>query len=322
MDIDIVLPWVDGSDPKIAQKREAALRDWRLDYDLNSADRFRDTDLLKYAIVSIKKFAPWVHKVYLVTDGQKPDWFIEDDMFTVVDHRAFIPAQYLPTFNSNVIELNVWRIRGLSEHFILFNDDIILNQPVTPLDFFSADGQPKDTAIYSVIPADNYFSHIILNNMVVLNKYFGKWDGLKKKWSNFIHYKYGKLLFRSLLSLPWDSIVGFYNPHIPTSYKKSNFKKIWELEPNKLDQVSRNRFREKSDLSHWLVRYYQLQSNDFSPRNANFGQFYEQSETQAIIADIDYSKHKVLCINDSSEAQLSQEMPPILRAFNNKFNMD
>lgn len=321
MDIDIVLPWVDGSDVKITQKREAVLRDWPLDRDLNSSTRFRDTDLLKYAIASIKKFAPWVHKVYLVTDRQKPDWFVEDDIFTIVDHTDFIPEQYLPTFNSSVIMLNMFRIPHLCEHFILFNDDMILNRPVKPTDFFAENGEPRDSAIYSVIPADNYFSHIILNNMIIVNKYFSKWDGLKHFWTKYINIKYGGKLIRSILTLPWNSIAGFYNPHIPFSYKKSSFEKVWELEPSKLDSCSRNKFRTKSDISDWVVRYFQLQSGEFVPRNIDFGQFYEQSETTAILKDIQNSTHTMICINDSDSSNLEAELPPILDALNRKFDI-
>ncbi|WP_367297556.1 glycosyltransferase [Loigolactobacillus coryniformis] len=321
MDIDVVLPWVDGSDTRITRKRETTLHNWNLDTDLNSADRFRDTDLLKYSLASIKKYAPWIHKVYLITDGQQPDWFEEDDMLTVVDHTDYIPGQYLPTFNSNVIELNIARIKDLSEHFILFNDDTILNKPVTAQDFFSENGDPKDAAIYSVIPTDNYFSHIILNDVIILNKYFNKWAGIKSDWRKYINIKYGKQLVRSLLSLPWSNTVGFFNPHTPISYRKSNFEQLWQLEPELLDSCSKNKFRTKSDISHWLVRYFQLQSGRFSPRKSTFSQFYEQSETKAIINDIENSQHKILCINDSDEANLKQELPPILDALNKKFEM-
>ncbi|MDE8160206.1 capsule biosynthesis protein CapK, partial [Erysipelothrix rhusiopathiae] len=38
------------------------------------------------------------------------------------------------------------RIEGLSEHFVYFNDDMFLNKPVTPEDFFK-EGLPCDTAV-------------------------------------------------------------------------------------------------------------------------------------------------------------------------------
>lgn len=322
MDIDIVLPWVDGSDKKMAHKRYEAMHNQVVDKDLNSVGRFRDSGLLKYVILSIKKFAPWVHRVYLVTDNQKPSWYQEDTVFKLIDHKDYIPNKYLPTFNSNVIELNVGKIKNLSEHFILFNDDMLINSPVDPTDFFSESGEPKDTAIYSVIPADNNFSHIVLNDAIILNKHFNKWEGIKNNWSKFFNPHYGSQLIRSFLSLPWSGIVGFYNPHIPTSYKKSSFKKIWELEPELLDFCSQNKFRTKSDISHWLVRYYQLQSGSFSPRSAKFGKFYEDFETDKIIRDIRQETHKLLCINDSGTLNINKELGLIIEALNKKFKVD
>ncbi|MDE5609909.1 MAG: hypothetical protein K2I66_05980, partial [Bacteroidales bacterium] len=44
--------------------------------------------------------------------------------------------QYLPVFNTNSVETMVWRIPGLSEHYIYFNDDFLFVNPVKPEDFF------------------------------------------------------------------------------------------------------------------------------------------------------------------------------------------
>ena len=57
-------------------------------------------------------------------------------------HQDFIPQEYLPTFNSNVIELNLFRLEALSDKFILFNDDMFFNKPLQPSFFFTGD-RPK-----------------------------------------------------------------------------------------------------------------------------------------------------------------------------------
>ena len=61
----------------------------------------------------------------------------------IVDHKIIFEGyeEYLPTFNSISIESMTWRIPGLSEHFIEFNDDLILAAPTTPEDFFTEDGK-------------------------------------------------------------------------------------------------------------------------------------------------------------------------------------
>lgn len=47
-----------------------------------------------------------------------------------MDHREIIDHDYLPTFNSHVIEANLHKIPNLSEHFIYFNDDVFVAKPL------------------------------------------------------------------------------------------------------------------------------------------------------------------------------------------------
>jgi len=56
----------------------------------------------------------------------------------VVDHREIFAGheQHLPTFNSRAIITALWRIQGLAEHYIYFNDDFVLLQRLAPEDFF------------------------------------------------------------------------------------------------------------------------------------------------------------------------------------------
>ena len=54
-----------------------------------------------------------------------------------------MPKECLPTFNSCAIELHMHKIEGLSEHFVYFNDDIIINSHIDP-DYFFRDGLPCD----------------------------------------------------------------------------------------------------------------------------------------------------------------------------------
>src|SRR5690606_26869891 len=82
----------------------------------------------------------WVRSVYVVTAGQVPDWLRPDDRLRVVDHREILPAEALPTFNSQVIEAHLHRVDGLAEHFIYFNDDFFVARPLTKEHFFEPNG--------------------------------------------------------------------------------------------------------------------------------------------------------------------------------------
>ena len=97
---------------------------------------------LKYWFRGVENYAPWVKQIHFVTCGHLPEWLnINHPKIHIVNHKDYIPEQYLPTFSSHVIELNMHRIPGLSEHFVNFNDDVFLTQPVKPEDFFQ-DGKP------------------------------------------------------------------------------------------------------------------------------------------------------------------------------------
>ncbi len=104
--------------------------------------RFTDFDELRYSLRSLAMHAPWVRHVWLVTDDQTPAWLKPDcPGLTVVSHRDIWPEPAdLPVFNSHAIEANLSAIEGLAEHFVYFNDDVLLGRDVLPTAFFSPGG--------------------------------------------------------------------------------------------------------------------------------------------------------------------------------------
>ena len=76
--------------------------------------------------------APWIRHVYLVTNGQIPNWLnIDHPKLTVVTHaEIFDNHTHLPTFASPAIEAHIHKIPGLSERFIYCNDDVMLANDV------------------------------------------------------------------------------------------------------------------------------------------------------------------------------------------------
>jgi hypothetical protein len=146
--IDAVICWVDGSDPVHREKREKyALKEAsRPNFGLIKAGldetRFADNGELIICVRLIKKFAPWINKIFIVTDDQNPDLFSQPlpgpENIEIIDHRVIFNGytEFLPIFNSRSIESLIWNIPGLSEKFIYFNDDFFIVNPVYPDDFF------------------------------------------------------------------------------------------------------------------------------------------------------------------------------------------
>lgn len=150
--IDIVIPWVDGNDPALRSRRmEAAARLGETDPGLFADDtagdtRYADCGELRWSLASIFRFAPWARRVYIVTDGQYPTdaivWakkhFPTETEIEVVDHHVIFRGyeHLLPTFNSISIETMIWRIPGLADRYILFNDDTFFLAPAQPDQWF------------------------------------------------------------------------------------------------------------------------------------------------------------------------------------------
>ncbi len=147
-DIDAVITWVDGADPALALKRNAYLSDAKAPLHDNGINphRWVCSDELNFCLRSIANNAPWMRRIWIVTDSQIPEIGPLPGDFaskiTIVDHAVIFSGHEdaLPSFNSLSIETMLWRIPGLAERFLYFNDDVFLTAPVNQEDFFSDDG--------------------------------------------------------------------------------------------------------------------------------------------------------------------------------------
>lgn len=139
----MVYLWVNGNDPEWQAKRNAVIGKTETGSAVNCEGRYADNDELKYSLRAIEMYAPWIRRIFIVTDNQVPCWLdTTNPKIQIVDHKEILPAKCLPTFNATVIEHFLYRIPGLAEHFLFANDDMFINRQVAPSDFFTADGLP------------------------------------------------------------------------------------------------------------------------------------------------------------------------------------
>lgn len=147
--IDAVIPWVDGSDPQHAAKLSAYLATLgKSRPKAANPTRFHNAGELDYCVTSLLRFAPWIRTIFIVTDEQRPALMEElrgsvyEDKVKLVDHKTIFAGYeaFLPSFNSMAITSLIWRIPGLAENFIYFNDDFALIRPVPPELFFDESG--------------------------------------------------------------------------------------------------------------------------------------------------------------------------------------
>lgn len=316
--IDFVIPWVDSNDKKwLLKKRKVSSNMGRKMTDSDADERFRDYGTLKYLFRSIQKYASWVNNIYLVTDEQVPNWInLSNKKLNIIDHSEIIDKEYLPTFNSNVIEMNTYKIEGLSENFVELNDDILFNSPTTELDFFK-DNLPCDSRLYRSLAPKEEFDYIPFTSLLLINKFInGKWP-LNKKGIFFIGY--GKEQFHNVAQLHRKWITGYNDLHTAYSFKKSTFYNIESIWPNELAENNKHHFRNEKDISPWLARYLQLETGRFTPRTTKFSKFYTLNDIEKIKIDLNENRHKLLCINDSKVDNYDKKRKILIEMLEKKY---
>ncbi len=314
--IDFVMLWVDGSDPAwFAEKQKYAGKpDTGTETGGENENRFRSWDNLQYFFRGVEKFAPWVRYVFLVTNGQVPAWIQrENPKLKIVFHKDYIPAQYLPTFNSNTIIMNLHRIPELSEHFVLFNDDIFITKPIAQTDFFR-NGLPCDMFMEYPIGAgeDGTAQHMFLNNNQVVARYYKRKEILKAQRSKILYPGYGAPFFYNLFmsAMPYPYFFGLLNIHIACPRVKSVFEELWEKEYEIFDSTCSHKFRDPGDITDYVCRLYSMCRGQFAPFNRmKLGHYYKLgTDDERLLRDLRAQKQKLVCIADNVDPERFEEM--------------
>ena len=306
--IDFVITWTDSDDVEWQNEKNKyyKLTDTYITDINNPVERYRNWDLLAYWFRAVEKYAPWVHAIYIVTCGHKPDWLnTNNSKIRFVTHEDFIPPEYLPTFCSDVIELNLLRIEELSEHFIYFNDDFFLTRPVKPEDFFE-NGMPKTVAIAQPIKVSENvkpWQYRFMNNYAVINASFNIREVMKKDADKWFSKVIGAEAVYNRRAFENGYISGMKSDHNVMPFLKESFKQLWQEHYSILDETSRSKFRTYRDVTIYLPNLWSIFQGRFVP--VPFYYYGPQIELtpssidRAVVA-IQKEENIAVCLNDGS----------------------
>lgn len=235
-----------------------------------------------------------------MTYGHLPSWLnTNHPRLNIINHDSFLNEKDLPVFNSHPIELNLHRIKNLSEYFVYFNDDTFILKTLSSERFFK-NKLPRDMLAFTSVLM-THLAHIRMNDLLIINKHFNKKEILRKFFFKWFNFSYGVNLFKSLLLLPWPQITGIVDPHQPQPFLKSTFVELWEKESEILAATSKSKFRKDSDVNQYLFRYWQLLSGKFIPVGFNDSlcvQVGNLSDVKTAANQILRNNHAFMCIND------------------------
>lgn len=301
MDIDFVITWVDMNDPKWQVKFSQYSNSKDNTKNGVSKARFRDNGFLKYWFRGVDKFAPWVRKIHFITDGQKPEWLdVNNPKINLVYHEDFIPVQFLPTYNSAVIERYLHKIPGLIEHFVYFNDDFYIINKVGKERFFQND-LPCDIAVFDYNPSWSQWYRRIKNNIRIINRHFNKKEVMALHHDKWFDKSYG-------IKARWNYILKFYDkfitlrtPHNAQPYLKTTFNEVWAAAEKELTETSSNRFRSLSDYTPELFRTWQICQGNFTPYNTykDTKMFPLMIRARQAVKAIYRQSYTLVCLNDN-----------------------
>ena len=318
--IDFVVLWVDGGDEVWKEKKAKYLPKTKGD---TSVARYRDWDTLCYWFRSVEKNAPWVNRIHLVTDEQIPPWMnTEHPKLHLVSHKDYIPKSCLPLFNSSAIEIGIGNIPDLAQKFVYFNDDVFLNQPISP-EYYFENGIPVDMAgLTRRGEVRSTFQHIMQNDDEIINRHFRKREVLQKHFLKWYRPSYGKTFLRTLLVGWGKEFHGFVIPHMSVPYRMLDITRVWEAERAVLEETQTHRFRYDTDLNHYVYRFWRLCIGDFVPRK-NKGKYISLCDMRSIDRFEKLLNSKScpeFCINDNwRENDFETAKKRLLRAFEKRY---
>ncbi|WP_051265690.1 stealth family protein [Nakamurella lactea] len=235
-EIDLIFSWVDGSSIEWQAQRAKRMQAYVVGDGDDSEARFRQIDELKYALRSVHLYAPWVRRIFVATDSDRPAWLADDPRVTFVRSVEFFEdSSVLPTHNSQAVESQLHHIPGLAEHFLYSNDDMFFGRSVGPQMFFSPGGISK------------FIESDVRIGMGRSNEERSGYENAARVNRRLLHEKFGVVTTRHLA-------------HAPTPLRRSVMQQLQQEFPDEFAATAASAFRASGNISvtNSLYHYYAL----------------------------------------------------------------
>ena len=278
--IDLVIAYVNNND-KVWQDTFLALCCKYSCYNKYATslrgNRYDDFGLFEYNLKLIMKNMPWLNNIYLlVSNKEQVIPSLLPPNCEIVLHEQFIPRQFLPTFNSCTIEMFLWNIKGLEEHFIYINDDMYPIKPLLPTQFFVK--TDKEEYIRFKYLEEELTEGSTQFRKVCYNSYKKVIDKVES-----VNYKHDQFL------RPIHSFTPIIKSHARKIYKA--------LESD----ISKNigRFRTERQVNQYIYPLYEKLKYGTLPINYKFQYLELGYELENI--DNGFKVNDIVCINDNGK---------------------
>lgn len=219
--LDLVFAWYNHTDPT----RQELIRKYNPSGEHTYGTEPNRLEIM-LSLASVQRFAPWVRRVYIVVPpgqgGGLPLHLLAPallDKIQLVEESEFIPARFLPTFSSIVVESFLHAIPGIAEHFLYMMDDVLFGAPFS-----------RELAFSSTPGIGNVF----LMDWPWLTQHPDKWGTL---WS-WPFYNTGELLRQTFGEKP--ARLGWHAGYMLT---KTAYRVTWALYGEELNRTVQHKFR-------------------------------------------------------------------------------
>ena len=306
--MDIVILWVDGSDPELQKKKKvekqrffgSLLADKETTIDDGDYDsRFRDLGQFRYALRSIEQNFPIYRRIFIVTNNQYPKWLnLSHPRIRLIDHSVLKPSRNNQLFNSMAIQSMIHTIPTLSSPFYYMEDDMVFSQKVELHQLFDNEGRCinvqtthvrniNETGIIDGTDPSNYESTLL--------------NAIRMAQSKNLNLTY---FFKGDNTLRFSS-------HISKCLFAEDFAYLWNTWQVEMLEMSRRSFRSSLDPHFWILYFSQdgeQKKNSFDqPRSHSFFLLTGMRSITKLINNFQENPVTFLCVNDDFEENPTAE---------------